>query len=90
MLEGPSDILAQIPTPFTSLPELPQSPVKPANTFDATVPISEYTYGNLPVIESIPLISPCRIEHFNNIATVSNVQDKVNLHKHNRTKYKPY
>ncbi|XP_065214221.1 poly(rC)-binding protein 3-like isoform X3 [Planococcus citri] len=90
MLEGPSDILAQIPSPFTSLPELPQSPVKPANTFDATVPISEYTYGNLPVIESIPLISPCRIEHFNNVATVSNVQEKVNLHKHNRTKYKPY
>lgn len=90
MLEGPSDILAPIPSPFTSLPELPQSPVKPANTFDATVPISEYTYGNLPVIESVPLISPCRIEHFiNNVPTVSTIQDKT-FHRHSRTKYKPY
>lgn len=90
MLEGPSEIVAPIPIPFTSVPELPQSPVKPANTFDATVPISEYSYGNLPVIESIPLISPCRIENFNNVATIANVQEKTNIHKHSRTKYKPY
>lgn len=89
MLEGSSDTLAPIPSPFTSLPELPQSPVKPANTFDATVPISNYTYGNLPIIESVPLISPCRIEHFNNVPIVSAIQEK-SIHRHSRTKYKPY
>ncbi len=89
MLEGPSDLVAALPTPFTSLPELPQSPVKPANTFD-TVSIPEYTYGNLPVIQSVPLISPCRIEHFSAVPTMANNQDKTNIHKHNRMKYKPY
>ncbi|XKL62809.1 hypothetical protein PGB90_002642 [Kerria lacca] len=89
ILEGHSDIMTPIPTPFTSLTELPQSPVKPANTFDATVPISEYTYGNLPVVQSVPLISPCRIEHFNTVPTMTNAQEKANVYKHNRTKYKP-
>jgi hypothetical protein len=86
MLERPSDVLAPIPTPFTSLPELPQSPVKPANTFDATVPISDYP----PVIESLPLIiDPRSVENLSNMPAVNNVQEK-SIHKYNRMKYKPY
>lgn len=92
MVEGHSDgILAPIPTPFTSLPDLPQSPVKPANTFDATVPISEFTCGNLPLIQSVPLINPCTIDHLTAVPTaILGSQDKTNVHKHNRTKFKPY
>lgn len=90
MVEGPTDVMATIPAPFTPLPDLPQSPVKPANTFDATVPISEYAYGNLPLIQSVPFISPCRIEHFSTVPTVINTQEKTNAHKHTRTKFKPY
>lgn len=86
MLERPSDVLAPIPNPFTSLPELPQLPVKPANTFDATVPISDYP----PVIESLPLlIDPRSVENLSNMPAVTNVQEK-SIHKYNRMKYKPY